>query len=145
MAQQITKWVANDGSEWRALADAEARDKLVDAIADVMAPLGRDRQLRDNQFIQHDPHSVLRCRVGILKLAAKEFPSFAIFRHEPLEVVHPMSAAGRILDDCGGPLCQAWNRFMRIDELGREWQQPYFAANPPADAECVLQTQEHKA
>lgn len=135
--KQIAKWQASDGSEWVLPEDAAKREDLLAAIADAMAPLGAERRIRDGQYVQHDPETVLGCRVAILRLAAKQFPGESIFRHEPPEEVHPFSIAGRILDDCGGPLNRAWGRFMRIDDQGREWEQPYFTTNPPADAVAI--------
>ena len=131
MPEPITRYLAKDGSEWDTISQAIDRESLVDAIADAMQPLGEKRHINHDEYVQHDPATVIAARVAILKLCAKEFPSFEVFKHEPPEEVHPMSIAGRILDDCGGPLLLAWGRFMRIDYKGREWEQPYFVGNPP--------------
>ncbi len=132
--QTITKYKANDGCEFKNEHDALKRDQLVAEIDAVMAPINPAPKCRDHQYAQHDPKVVIACRVAILKLCAREFPSFEIFRHQPPEEVHPRSIAGRILDDNRGPLSSAWYRFMLIDDKGREWEQPYYAANTPADA-----------
>ena len=51
--------------------------------------------------------------------------------------VHPRSWAGRFFDDSGGPLADAWARLSRIDERGREWQQPYYVDHPNPEAKAV--------
>jgi hypothetical protein len=134
MVKAITKYAARDGSEWRNEADAATREALLDEVEAVMRPLGERPKLDSRQYVQHHPATVISCRVEILKLCARELPDYEVFRHEPPEDVHPRSIAGRILDDCGGPLSEAWGRFACIDAAGREWQQPYFVAHTPADA-----------
>ncbi len=42
---------------------------------------------------------------------------------------HRLGIVGRYLDDSGKDLYKHWYRFMCIDELYREWQQPFFAGN----------------
>lgn len=138
MAVQIIKYRADDGSEWKTIAEAVTRDVLCGEIGAVMEPLGDRVRIDSNQYVQHDPATVIKCRVGILALAAREFPSFDIFSHKPPEEVHPRSIASRILDDLGGPLCRAWNRFSCIDEQGREYEQPYYAINGNPTAERIF-------
>jgi hypothetical protein len=134
MIETITKYRAKDGSEWQTLDKAMEREALCFTVDDAMAPLGPAIRITNHNYFQHQPPTVIACRAAILKLAAKQFPDYDVFRHEPPQEVHPMSIAGRILDDCGGPIDTAWRRFMRIDELGREWEQPYYARNTPPDA-----------
>ena len=41
------------------------------------------------------------------------------------------SIIGRYLDDAGtNAVYSAWYRFMSMDDLYREWGQPYYALNP---------------
>lgn len=143
--EAITKYKAIDGSEWRTEKEAMSREALFAEIESVMAPLAGSLAIAgfdSDQFYQHEAKTVIACRVAILALAAREFPTFDVFRHKPPEEVRPLSIAGRILDDCGGPLNRAWARFARIDDLGREWQQPYFANNTPANPVQVNHTLE---
>jgi hypothetical protein len=134
MARAITKYVASDGSEWSHSDHAEERDQLCATVSEIMAPLGERPKLDEEHYHQHDPEVVIACRVAILKVCRKLYPTFKVFYHEPLSEVHPRSVVGRLLDDCGGPLNTAWGRFMCTDDQGREWQQPYYVANPPANA-----------
>lgn len=134
----ITKYRALDGSEWNSSGECVARDTLVNAVKDAMSSLALPpRKIEPEEYFQHDPTAVVDCRCRILKLAAKEFPSFDCFRHEPPSEVHPRGIVGRILDDCGGPINTAWGRFMRIDDQGREWEQPYYAINGAPKAVCI--------
>lgn len=132
----VTKFQTDDGCEFNTIADAMNHEDKCREIAAIMAPLGTVKIKDSNCYYQHDPATVIRCRVAILKMAARYIDD-PVFRHEPPEEVHPFSIAGRILDDVGGPLRDPWFRFMRIDDLGREWEQPYFVSRPPEDAVCI--------
>lgn len=138
----ITKYKANDGTEWNDEASALKRDNLVAQVDAVMAPLGTvPKRVTDGEgWLQHDPEVVIAAKQGILDLCkpdfAKAFPQF----NEPAEKVHPLSIIGRILDDApDDPRSRAWNRFCRIDPQGREHQQCYFAYTdgPAADHVCI--------
>lgn len=50
------------------------------------------------------------------------------------------SYVGRLLGECRGlrPLSNAWRRFGCIDKMGKEWGQPYFAANPEKGTQKCL-------
>jgi hypothetical protein len=138
----ITKYKANDGSEWTDINDALKRDELCDSVNEVMHPLGRvPKAVEDGKgWLQHDLETVLRAKDGIFQICREEGlnKNFQIFDN-PGREVHPMSIAGRILDDIGGPLNYAWARFCRIDDKGREHQQCYYAytAGPNPDHVCV--------
>jgi hypothetical protein len=129
--EAITKYKARDGSEWASEAEARATENLLDVVDEIMAPLGPPVSVRPEEYVQHNAGTVLAARAAIVKLCAKRLPGFPIFHHEPAEEVSPFSVAGRILDDIGGPLSVAWCRFMKIDDQGREWEQPYFVLNTP--------------
>lgn len=140
--QTITKYKANDGSEWDDIQKALKRDNLLAAVNEVMAPLGDfPKQVIDGEgWLQHDPNIVTTAKQGILDLCKPDFAdSFPQFNH-PAADVHPLSIIGRILDDChDDPRSRAWNRFCRIDVHGREHQQPYFAytAGPTSKHICI--------
>lgn len=138
----ITKYQANDGSEWTTAEDAEKRDSLHACVQEIMAPLGTTPEYVQcgKGWVQHKLETVLTAKDGILDLCRelgyhKNFPAF----NHPGRECHALGIIGRVLSDDGGPLGSAWGRFGRIDEKGREHQQPYFAytAGPLPEHTCV--------
>jgi hypothetical protein len=81
--QAVTKYRADDGTEWRTPEEATKRDALCWEVGEIMAPLGKRHTVRSGQFWQHDPAVVIATRVAVLKLCARHFPEHEIFRHEP--------------------------------------------------------------
>lgn len=142
----IIKYQATDGSEWNSPDDARSRDALCEKVNVAMKPLGRTpRAVEDGKgWLQHDLETVLKVKDAIIEICreqgmAKSFPVFS----NPGRKIHPMSVVGRILDDHGGPLNEAWNRFCRIDEQGREHQQPYYAyTNGPLPEHVCVETRQ---
>jgi hypothetical protein len=88
MPTEVTKFRARDGAEFNTHTAAAQHELLLDEIAEIMQPLG-DTKIDHHDFVQHNPATVVRCRVRILKLAAKMFPDEEHFRHDPPEAVHP--------------------------------------------------------
>lgn len=137
IVEAIIKYKASDGSMWGGEEGALEREKLIETIDAIMAPMGPTPDLDRNyvsdgaEYVQHEPEAVIGCKVEIVRLCAERFPDQPIFKYQPPSAIHPFSFAGRFLDDVGGPLNGAWNRFMCTDERGREWQQPYLANNTP--------------
>lgn len=134
--ETITKYRANDGCEFSTEAEALKRDHLIAAIDSAMAPMAGVPELRPDQYYQHLPSVVLACRCSIVLLCRIEYPNTQVFKAEPASV-HPQSFAGRFLGDNPGPLYDAWCRFMRIDNAGREYEQPYYAMNGNPTAKCI--------
>jgi len=130
----ITKYQANDGSEWNSKAEAIERESLIARVAAVMAPLGEvpEAVKQGSGWVQHDIETVLTARDGIMDLCR----SMGMFegckwRHDLGRDCHPLGIVGRILSEDNGPIGDAWGRFGTIDEQGREHQQPYYAINGP--------------
>lgn len=126
--EAITKYRAGDGSEWDTADDAEKRDRLNSEVASIEAMLGAGINSPDRRR-QHNASVLSGAKQMTVLLCRREFPDQSVFQHEPSEI-HPMSFAGRFLDDNGGPLRRVWWRFQCIDEEGREYEQPYYAINP---------------
>jgi len=140
----ILKYIANDNSEWDTPEKAETRDFLIERVNGIMAPLfvsdAVQRNLEANKgYWQHDLDAVYAAREGIMQICRERGYEghYPCFKHHGREV-HPLSVVGRILSETDEPLARAWNRFMRIDDQGREWQQCYLAYTAtPTDAVCL--------
>lgn len=138
----VTRYQSTDGELHDTAEAAEKRDALISKCAQAMAPLGdTPKAVKEGKgWVQHRPETVVACRDAILELCCQEgfAKTWPVFFHRGPEV-HPRSIIGRILDDNGGLLAHAWNRFNRIDEAGREHQQSYFAytAGPDTSHVCV--------
>jgi hypothetical protein len=139
---KITKYKSTDGSEWDTEAVCVERDELCAQVNEAMAPLGDvpEGVNAGKGWLQHDPETVLQAKDAILEICREDkylssLPAFS----GPGRACHPLSIIGRILDDCGGPLGTAWNRFCRIDSQGREHQQCYYAytSGPARDHVCL--------
>lgn len=110
--QEVTRYVASDGSEWVTPAAAKLREHLLGKIDEAMRPLGSHPQLRPKEYAQH--------ATGIRDRVATR-----------------LAALGATADDARQPVMTALGRLFCIDDQDREWEQPYFASHPPADAVCV--------
>lgn len=144
----VTRYVANDGSEWRFEAQCLARDALIVKVADAMAELKSTPT--DNNwegYVQQDPDAIIRCRDKLFEIAntddvLKSWIDRQCTTHgktvrELAREVHP-SWFGRLLDGGHEPLAKAYARLCAIDADYREWNQPYYALNPGTGADvCV--------
>ncbi len=124
----ITKYQANDGSVWSTELDAVRRDSDILLVAAIIKPLKPQPSSSFDGYIQQDRETVLKVKGELMKIASQRC-TWNGWSKDPSEV-HPMSYAGRAIDDIGGPLSLAWYRIMCTDEKYREWEQPYYAMNP---------------
>lgn len=76
-------------------------------------------------YIKHTSSLVEEAQSNFIKLCDSELGGFTKY----INGSHRQGIIGRILDDSNSELYKTWNRFMCIDELYREWEQPYFAIN----------------
>lgn len=130
----VIRYQAEDGATFDTADAAKAHEQLVESIRNAEAlTLGTPHKLVDDGkgWVQHDVQRVLEFKRRLLRLAEPLLKSYEWYREENFDSVHPGSIVGRILSDANSPLWGAWSRLMRIDALGREHQQPYYAFNGP--------------
>ena len=127
--KSITKYVANDGSEWTTREDAEKHDALDAQVRDLERQLG-PRIERSGERRRIDTAVWAEVKRRVVDLCREHYPNEAIFKHDAAEI-HPMSFAGRLLSDGGGPLNRIWSRFCCSDGTW-EYEQPYYAINAGA-------------
>ena len=132
MVEQVTKFIAKDGSQWSTLKEALEREILIDKCTVALLTLGKKVDLKAQQYIQHSVEDMNIARRRLYKLVQEHcLGSFPNLCNLDPDTVHPHSIIGRIVDDYGGPLSDAWSRLCRCNfDLYREYQQPYFALNP---------------
>ncbi len=122
----ITKFISTDGSEWNLPEDCQRRDSL-DALVRVLESQLPAAITDSDVRRQLDREAVLRVKRDVVALCRDEFPREAVFKHNADEI-HPMSYAGRFLDDIGGPLRRIWWRFACMSRA-YDYEQPYYALN----------------
>jgi hypothetical protein len=126
--QTITKYKAEDGALFDTAMDAERRDVLVRRCQEIDALLP-SVDVGYNERFTHSPVALDHYRTALIELCRELYPDQEIFKH-PAASIHPMSFAGRFLDDVA-PQCVRvlWFRLACINDVF-EYEQPYFALNP---------------
>jgi len=135
--QSQTFYIAEDGDKFDSAEKCTAHENLVERIRKIMEPLkipddAAEKVSNHAGHWQHDIETVYAAREDILSICREQQKVagnenlYPAFKHHGREV-HPLSVVGRILDDIGGPLNDAWRRFAMIDPAGREWQQCFYA------------------
>lgn len=127
MAAVITVYEATDGTRWDNEADAVKRDRLDAEVRAIEATIPAPPSGSHNR-VAVDPAAFKAAKTAVVELCRRELPTCDIFKNDPMEI-HPMSFAGRLLDETGGPLRRIWFRFM-CHRDGWMYEQPYFALNP---------------
>ncbi len=122
----LTKYQATDGVLCDTAADAERRDALCARVAAMEAILDPHPDDANQRTLQP---RLADYRAALVVLCRELFPTEAIFQHEP-ESIHPMSYAGRFIDDAAPRVIgKAWWRLSCCHD-GYEYQQPFFALHP---------------
>lgn len=141
--QAITMYVANDGSKHETAEQAQARDDL---IIDTHVALRSLKPVPDasgfsngSGYVQQSPDAVRECKRQLLAIAKRTIGGYDHMWDAPVDEVHPMGIAGRVINDAGAPpLDRAWYRLCCIDAECREWGHPYFALNPGQGTQVAL-------
>lgn len=137
----VTRYEANDGSEWVDESQARARDELIAEVADVMSVLPQPpRGALDSgkAYFQHSPANVLSAQAGLARAYLKRWKDCNGHIQYVIDTDKPAGDTffGRLLSDgsMAQPITRAWSRISCIDSNFREWEQPYFTRHPPHDA-----------
>lgn len=137
----ITKFVANDGTEFTDPKDCAAYDELIRDVAALAGPLGPDPHDRrgcafsnGDGYVWHNPQVVRRVGIALLRKASETCGATWKARFNELadkyDEAHPSHAARWMDEVAPKPLAKAWARIYCIDKQGREWGQPYYCMNP---------------
>ncbi len=148
--EAITKYKANDGSEWATAEQAEAREVMIREVNIAMLILVSKPTDMDfangHGYIQQEAEKILDAKRELYKIANRE----GVLKHwidrqkndhgktdEDFITCHP-SWFSRMLDGSHRPLDAAYSRLYCIDEQNREWGQPYYAINPDKGEQVCL-------
>lgn len=137
-SQQITQYATSDGNKFLSLAAAESHETELAKVHPILARIP-ESNLSHGTYVQHDRETLLQIKRDLFALVlAKYGDSYPQWRTFAPDDVHPFSGVGRVLSEDSGPLASAWNRIGCFNfELGREYDQPYFANNPHEAMEAV--------
>ena len=141
----IMKYQASDDCEFNTEKQCAEYELLIVNIANIMSalpsrPIDSSFSNGDMGYIQHDKTTLRLVQVELLELMKEHIDHDWIQQTIDDETVHP-SYVGRLLSDYGiSPLDKAWHRFHCIDNLSREWGQPYYAMNPDKAKQTQINT-----
>lgn len=129
-------YAAQDGSAFYSRAQAEAHEHKIEECERALGLLADAEPFKDGMrsgagYVQQKRWRVEACKRILVVLLDEEFPYLKVLEWEAQS---PWGMAGRAASEGSKPLALAWSRLARIDEQGREWEQPYFAMNPPSNA-----------
>lgn len=134
--KQVTKYIANDGTQFDDFASAMERDSLITQVAEIMAPLPERPEgdgcsfSNGGGYLQHDKETALQVRKQLLKLIATQVNHKWIQQTIDNVDTDP-SFVGRLVGETGfKALWQAWARFECMDKDWREYGQLYYVRNP---------------
>lgn len=111
----ITVYLADDGSRWNTAVDAIKRDAMHAESILAEFPLGPRASLDAQEYVQHSAVYLEKAKCNYESLAMKYFGTLN----------------GRVIADMDNPVSKLMYRLMAIDNLGREWNQPWGATHTP--------------
>jgi hypothetical protein len=142
----ITKYQANDGSEWVKQDDCIKREQMIRDVDGAMSCL-RDHPTERGWegYILHDKEALVQCKAMLFKISNTEGilkwwidgqkADHGKVDSDFLET-HP-SWFCRMLDGGHSPLSSAYNRLQCIDDELREWNRPFYAGHGKGQGKMV--------
>lgn len=135
----VTRFKANDGSEWNTETECRAQDAMIVEVAAALAQLKpTPTDCNWDGYVQQNSAAVTRCKEMLYKIANRDgvlkwWLDSQKKNHNKTDAdlirCHP-SYFGRMLDGGHAPLSKAYIRLCCIDDAQREWNQPFYAINP---------------
>lgn len=86
-------------------------------------------ELLEYHFIQHIDDDVESAQSEFIRYCVKIGMLPDKFLNAGTHLTHRQGIIGRYLDDSNHQINSIWIRFMCIDDMYREWSQPYYAFN----------------
>jgi hypothetical protein len=146
--REISKYVADDGTEFGSKESCQSYEATCADIAAIMAKLPAIPHLRGcgfqngDGYIQHSPEAVEAARLALLRIANQIMPH-KWFDQSIADLNAHSSWAGRLISEMSNKaLRNAWYRFECMTPDFREFGQPYFASHPhEAKDVCLARAQ----
>ncbi len=133
----ITKYIADDGTEFRDELKCLEHEALCSEIADVMSVLPRRpdndgcRFANGGGYIQHEAGTLMTVRDRLLRIAQRFTKDPSIQKELDGRAVHESHVQYAINAMCPKVLIDAYNRISYTDPwTAREYGQMYFRNNP---------------
>lgn len=134
-----TIYEADDGTRFDSETECRLHECVIISCHDAMLPLGPERKIKGEQYVQHTREACLQAKRNMLAIVRKQFAwlfkdAWATVSDDEIRV---RSAIGRVIDDgdCR-PIQSAWERLSRINwDNFREYEQQYFANHPDSVTE----------
>ena len=129
--KEVIKFEAFNGKIFDSKSECLQYENLLNEIKKAMGylkPCGSHPGFNDGEcYIQQNKTNIVKAMHKIVELSGIEkSPEFI---NDAFNC--RFGIIGRIICDSDNiPLWNAWQRFMCIDHLGREWVQPYYAKHP---------------
>jgi hypothetical protein len=128
---QVTQYESCDGQKFETEKDCINYEYWFNKVTPILDRIPSIK-IEGSYYVQFDKEYLLQLKRElfyiVLEYLGKEWPEWKKFNPDE---VHPMSIVGRVLDDYGGPVAEAWQKLEYFNfDLGRKYEQPYFALNP---------------
>lgn len=141
--EQITKWKADDGTEFTEESECAAYEKMCADVTLVMSAFPAQPEndscsfANGGGYLQLSEEVVADVRGKLLDIIATKIDHKWVEESRDTKI-HP-SYVDRLLGDYDiRPLCSAWGRLSKIDKQWREWGQPYYATHPDEGKQIML-------
>ena len=127
-----TVFIADDGRRFRSAFECqhyESQLREVNAVMSLVPPV----EMPHGTYVLRDAETLRSVRRLLWAIVVREYgENYPQWKTWHADAVHPSSIVGRVLSDgTAVPLSRAWARLACFDfDLGREYQQPYFAVHP---------------
>ncbi len=139
----IESYEAIDGTKFFNRGQCERYESELRLVSEIKIP---NSKLWHGTYKQHDRQSLLAIKRAVFALVLQKFgDSYPEWRKWDADDVHQMSIVGRVVSEGSGPITNAWNQLGRFNfDLGREYDQPYFALHPDEATPASLPNSESR-
>lgn len=142
--RRISKYLADDGTEFKDPAKCRDHEKLLCRLTRIEAIIGprpKDiKYLNGHGYLAHSPKNLKRFKAALYAEALPFISHLPLIGPSNVDLICSIGIVGRwICDCCPQPIYDLWYRLMCLDDRNREWGQPYFAFKPLAGEEFEIE------
>lgn len=115
---------ASNGKVFEHAEDAAHEERFIEEVNDILKPF-RDKKIEPGEFVQRNNELVQNMIDKTYRVLLRYYGNSSeipkLWKKEPRGFV------GRYLDDGDSPAYPIYGVLLSIDNLNRQWQQPYYA------------------